>query len=193
MWIQFSSLSMWPVHLGPGASGGRRREEEWRGKRKCRGERTKNMTWGDGRRRGRWMRVVGWGWCWWGEGGILQSCCLDILCFDGLAFIFMAVFLCCGGAVLKSSIFSWYYRSRQIVINSNAPSWASCLWTSVGTSRHDKSNVIIMYHPNLPTTQDLAGFYKVSVTFVQRSWWREYVCACMHLCRRIHRAVHLHF
>lgn len=41
-----------------------------------------------------------------GGRGILQSCCLHILCFDGLAFIFMAVFLCCGEAVLKSSIFS---------------------------------------------------------------------------------------
>lgn len=48
----------------------------------------------------------------WGEGGgdergsLLQSCRLDILCFDGLPFIFTVVFLCCGGAVLKSSIFS---------------------------------------------------------------------------------------
>lgn len=42
----------------------------------------------------------------------LQSCRLDILCFDGLAFIFTAVFLCSGGAVLKSSICAWYYRTR---------------------------------------------------------------------------------
>lgn len=59
--------------------------------------------------KGRWEHV--------GEGGggglsILQSCRLDILCFDGLAFIFTAVFLCRGGAVLKSSIFSWYYRTH---------------------------------------------------------------------------------
>lgn len=58
---------------------------------------------GDGRRGGdesMWVRVGG------GGLSILQSCRLDILCFDGLAFIFTAIFLCRGGAVLKSSIFS---------------------------------------------------------------------------------------
>lgn len=50
---------------------------------------------GDGRRRGAVDE----------RGSILQSCRLDILCFDGLSFIFTAVFLCGGAAVLKSSIF----------------------------------------------------------------------------------------
>lgn len=57
---------------------------------------------------GRWMRA-----CREEEGGFLLSCRLDILCFDGLAFIFTAVFPCHGGAVLKSSIFSWYYRTHS--------------------------------------------------------------------------------
>lgn len=42
-----------------------------------------------------------------GEGGsIFAKLWLDILCFDGSAFIFTAVFLRCDSAVLKSSISS---------------------------------------------------------------------------------------
>lgn len=42
-----------------------------------------------------------------GEGGsIFARLRLDILCFDGSAFIFTAVFLQCGSAALKSSISS---------------------------------------------------------------------------------------
>lgn len=91
--------------LGQEAGGGGTRE---RGGRR-RGGREKQMRrgarvrhGGDGRRGGdesMWVRVGG-------GLSILQSCRLDILCFDGLAFIFTAVFLCRGGAVLKSSIFS---------------------------------------------------------------------------------------
>lgn len=59
----------------------------------------------DGEKKG--VRHIGGGEKRRGErGSVQQSCRLDILCFDGLAFNFTAVFLCCGGAVLKSSIFS---------------------------------------------------------------------------------------
>lgn len=59
-------------------------------------ERSDSETWGNRRGWEVFERM--------GGGGTF--CRLDILCFDGLAFIFMAVFLCCRGAVLKSSIFS---------------------------------------------------------------------------------------
>lgn len=61
-------------------------------------ESEKRVVAGKGEGAGTWMKVCGV------RGGILQSCRLDILCFDGLAFSFMAVSLCCRGAVLKCSI-----------------------------------------------------------------------------------------
>lgn len=79
--------------------------DEWRAEI-CGEERRDSETRENGRRGG--WECVGGGW----GGGVPRSCHPDILCFDGLAFIFMAVFLCCRGAVLKSSIFSWYYRTR---------------------------------------------------------------------------------
>lgn len=68
----------------------------------CGEERRDSETRENGRRGG-WECVGRGGW---GRGNVPRSCHPDILCFDGLAFIFMAVFLCCRGAVLKSSIFS---------------------------------------------------------------------------------------
>lgn len=96
-WIRLSSAWSRTVHLGPGAArrgaiGEKKEGVGMKGRRMWRGE-----TWGEGRKRREVVR---------GGGPILQSCRLDILGFDGLAFIFTAVFLCCGGAVLKSSIFS---------------------------------------------------------------------------------------
>lgn len=54
---------------------------------------------GEGDRRGSWGKGTA-------GGGGMGEAYLDILCFDGLALIFTAVFLCCDRAVLKSSISS---------------------------------------------------------------------------------------